>query len=151
MSEGLVFDLQRFSIHDGPGIRTTVFLKGCPLSCLWCHNPEGQEARPEVFFSADKCIGCGRCVLPAHCEAIEMVDGKAVVDPEECIGCGVCIRQCPHAIYVLQSDHAVINEQNLDRCIRDRTCVRSCPTGAIAIIERREDDARTLDTGPTTA
>jgi len=58
---GLVFDIQRFSIHDGPGIRTTVFLKGCPLHCLWCHNPEGIAAQPALLFSPDRCIGCGYC------------------------------------------------------------------------------------------
>jgi pyruvate formate lyase activating enzyme len=58
---GLVFDIQRFSVHDGPGIRTTVFLKGCPLRCLWCHNPEGLTAAPQLQFFSDACIGCGRC------------------------------------------------------------------------------------------
>jgi pyruvate formate lyase activating enzyme len=58
---GNVFDIARFSLHDGPGIRTVVFLKGCPLSCAWCHNPEGMSARPEVFFRPDKCVACGHC------------------------------------------------------------------------------------------
>lgn len=59
--EGMVFDIQRFSVHDGPGIRTTVFMKGCPLRCGWCHNPEGLSAQPQVQFLAEGCIGCGRC------------------------------------------------------------------------------------------
>ena len=59
--KGLVFDIQRFSIHDGPGIRTTVFLKGCPLHCAWCHNPESQSARGEVLYHKARCMGCGRC------------------------------------------------------------------------------------------
>src|SRR5437868_1999602 len=59
---GRVFDIQRFSVHDGPGIRTTVFLKGCPLHCLWCHNPEGIAAAPMVSFLPDKCLVCGECV-----------------------------------------------------------------------------------------
>ena len=58
---GTVFDIQRFSVHDGPGIRTTVFMKGCPLRCLWCHNPEGLTALPQVQFFEEECIGCGRC------------------------------------------------------------------------------------------
>src|ERR1035441_6133559 len=58
---GRVFDIQRFSLHDGPGIRTTVFLKGCPLRCLWCHNPEGMSAAPEVSFLPEKCMACGEC------------------------------------------------------------------------------------------
>lgn len=59
--EGMVFDIQRFSVHDGPGIRTTVFMKGCPLRCAWCHNPEGLDPRPQVQFIAEECIGCGYC------------------------------------------------------------------------------------------
>lgn len=61
MAEGVVFDIQRFSVHDGPGIRTTVFLKGCPLACGWCHNPEGRDGRIQMRFFAAKCLGCGRC------------------------------------------------------------------------------------------
>lgn len=59
--KGTIFDIQRFSVHDGPGIRTTVFMKGCPLRCLWCHNPEGLSAKPQLSFYKNKCIGCGRC------------------------------------------------------------------------------------------
>lgn len=59
--KGTIFNLQRFSIYDGPGIRTTVFLKGCPLRCAWCHNPESQSIKPEIMFYSEKCIGCGRC------------------------------------------------------------------------------------------
>ena len=59
--EGIIFDIQRFCIHDGPGIRTTVFLKGCPLRCLWCHNPESQKKAPQLMFFKDKCTGCGKC------------------------------------------------------------------------------------------
>jgi pyruvate formate lyase activating enzyme len=58
---GRIFDIQRFSIHDGPGIRTTVFLKGCPLRCRWCHNPEGLSPEPELMFFEYKCLGCGTC------------------------------------------------------------------------------------------
>ena len=58
---GMIFDIQRFSVHDGPGIRTTVFMKGCPLRCKWCHNPEGLSPAPQVQFLGEACIGCGRC------------------------------------------------------------------------------------------
>lgn len=61
MANGIIFDIQRFSLHDGPGIRTNVFLKGCPLRCIWCHNPEGQRAVPQLLIDMAKCIGCGDC------------------------------------------------------------------------------------------
>ncbi len=79
---GTIFDIMRYSIHDGPGIRTTVFLKGCPLSCWWCHNPESQSAKKEILFNRDRCIGCGECktVCPAG-------DGK-------CLACGNCAGVC---------------------------------------------------------
>lgn len=91
---GIVFDIQRFSIHDGPGIRTTVFLKGCPLACLWCHNPEGISAEPILSFTPDKCIGCGYCfeVCPHH--AHRMVEADHVLDRDRCVVCGRCARQC---------------------------------------------------------
>ena len=60
--QGMVFDIQRFSTHDGPGIRTTVFLKGCPLRCFWCHNPESLRREPDILFRQSKCMACGRCV-----------------------------------------------------------------------------------------
>ena len=59
--KGIIFDVQRFSVHDGPGIRTTVFMKGCPLRCKWCHNPEGLQSAPQLQFFKEKCIGCGAC------------------------------------------------------------------------------------------
>jgi pyruvate-formate lyase-activating enzyme len=62
MSSGIVFDIQKFSLHDGPGIRTTVFLKGCGLRCWWCHNPESQQPRPELLLRSELCIRCGACV-----------------------------------------------------------------------------------------
>jgi glycyl-radical enzyme activating protein len=94
MLKGLVFDIQRFSIHDGPGIRTTVFLKGCPLSCLWCHNPESQDARPEVFFTASKCIGCLFCARMCERGGHRFEGGKHIFDRSGCIRCGECTKEC---------------------------------------------------------
>jgi pyruvate formate lyase activating enzyme len=90
-----VFNIQPFSIHDGPGIRTTVFLKGCPLQCLWCQNPESQLKRPELFFDADKCAGCGKCadVCPNH--AIRMQGDRSWTDRTACNGSGQCATVCP--------------------------------------------------------
>jgi len=91
---GLVFNIQKFSIHDGPGIRTTVFLKGCPLKCVWCHNPESQDRKPEISFLPEKCIGCGWCfeACPNNCH--KMVDGKHVFNREQCDVCGKCAENC---------------------------------------------------------
>jgi pyruvate formate lyase activating enzyme len=91
---GTIFEIQRFSIHDGPGIRTTVFLKGCPLRCVWCHNPEGIERAPRLSFLADRCIGCGYCfgVCPQH--GHQMVDGVHVLQRQACLACGRCSAKC---------------------------------------------------------
>jgi len=91
---GIIFNIQKFSIHDGPGIRTTVFLKGCPLHCLWCHNPESQEKKAEIMFMAEKCIGCGYCfrICPHACHV--MKGGKHEFNRELCAQCGLCAKEC---------------------------------------------------------
>ncbi len=95
MTQGIVFDIQRFAIHDGPGIRTTVFLKGCPLHCLWCHNPESQDPKPEVFFSPEKCIGCHYCEqVCKHSGHLFGEDGIHIYDRQDCIQCGECTLEC---------------------------------------------------------
>ena len=97
---GLIFDIQRFSIHDGPGIRTVVFLKGCPLRCAWCANPESQRAEPEVADFADSCIGCGDCVAECPRGAIRDATGGGglhrpfEIDRSECDDCGRCADVC---------------------------------------------------------
>ena len=90
---GTVLNIQRFCTEDGPGIRTTVFLKGCPLHCIWCHNPESQAKRNEILFDAKKCIACGRCgaVCPQKCHSFEK---KHTFKSSLCIGCGVCAQVC---------------------------------------------------------
>ena len=68
---GTIFDIQRCSVNDGPGLRTVLFLKGCPLRCRWCHNPESQNPRPELLFNYEKCLGCGRCAEVCSCHILE--------------------------------------------------------------------------------
>ena len=86
------FNVQRFCLQDGPGIRTTLFLKGCPLRCLWCHNPEGRDVGKELIFRADRCTGCGRCL--GLCSARRLEEGKAAVDRSLCTACGRCVEPC---------------------------------------------------------
>lgn len=90
----MIFDIQKYSIHDGPGIRTTVFFKGCPLNCWWCHNPEGQSLRPEVVHWRERCIGCGTCRKSCPNEAIR-ADGIGIwADEKRCRRCGTCAENC---------------------------------------------------------
>lgn len=92
---GWVFNIQRYSVHDGPGIRTTVFLKGCPLRCLWCDNPESQLIEPQFVFWEDRCIRCGTCLAICPLSAVvEEADGQKRINPEQCDLCGLCVDQC---------------------------------------------------------
>ena len=91
---GLVSNIQRFSIHDGPGIRTTVFLKGCNLACSWCHNPETVSPKPELQYLPDKCIACGACAGVCRFDAQAMIDGKHAFYRERCTVCGECVAVC---------------------------------------------------------
>jgi len=95
MTTGIIFNIQRYSIHDGPGIRTTVFLKGCPLNCWWCQNPESQLSGQEMIFWEDRCISCGACSTICPTGAIQIKNGIPVTEKEKCILCGKCIEKCP--------------------------------------------------------
>ncbi len=94
ISTGLIFDIRRFSVPDGPGLRTTVFFKGCPLRCLWCHNPESQHRRPERLFWADRCLACQSCVASCPQGAIRWDGTRPVVDDTKCTLSGACVAAC---------------------------------------------------------
>lgn len=95
MITGKIFNIQHFSVHDGPSIRTTVFFKGCPLRCEWCHNPEGLEEQSELSFAARKCIACGACVTACENNVHFIQSGQHLLDREKCCHCGKCEASCP--------------------------------------------------------
>lgn len=94
MQTGIVFDIQKFSLHNGPGIRTTVFLKGCPLHCWWCHNPESQALGLEMMFQPRRCIRCGACEAICAQGAISRDNGIVTTDIEKCTLCRACVESC---------------------------------------------------------
>ena len=89
-----VTEIQRFCMHDGPGIRTTVFLKGCPMHCAWCHNPETQKYKSELLFYPNKCIGCSGCEMFCP-NGVHTLNEKHLIDREKCGLCGKCVENCP--------------------------------------------------------
>lgn len=95
METGIIFDIKRYAIHDGPGIRTTVFFKGCPLSCQWCHNPEGISSSFELIFRNNRCVGCKECLKTCQKGAISFINSIPKIDRTKCDHCGECAAACP--------------------------------------------------------
>ena len=118
-TKGIVFNIQRYSIHDGPGIRTTVFLKGCPLQCFWCQNPESQKRKPEVFLNKSKCTLCGECVAVCPTGASALSERSSTIDRDKCTGCGKCVEACPNEARSLVGRDMTIDEV-MKEVIRDR-------------------------------
>lgn len=116
---GLVSKVQRFSIHDGPGIRTTVFLKGCPLRCFWCHNPETWRPQPELQVFPERCIGCGACFERCPQQAHAMVAGQRQFRRELCRACGRCAETC-YAEALVMVGRWYMPEELLEELVRDR-------------------------------
>lgn len=95
MRENLLFDIKRYAINDGPGIRITFFMKGCPLSCVWCHNPEGISVHKQKLYTKKKCIGCRTCVEICPEQALSLTSDGIVSDDSRCVLCGKCVAECP--------------------------------------------------------
>ncbi|MBJ6799166.1 glycyl-radical enzyme activating protein [Geomonas propionica] len=109
-SSGIVFNVQRYSLHDGPGIRTTVFLKGCPAHCWWCHNPESQSPTPQTAWSQNRCISCDACLLACH---------EGLQPREACLVCGACAEACPTGARELLGTQTTA-DQVLQDILKDR-------------------------------
>ncbi len=116
---GIIFDIKRFAIHDGPGIRTTVFFKGCTLHCYWCHNPESISPWPQLAQFPRNCIGCGTCMEVCPSGAIGRGDDQVVVDRRICNNCGVCAAQCPSGALVMQG-REVTAEEVIAEVVKDK-------------------------------
>jgi len=118
-SMGLVFSIQRYSIQDGPGIRTTVFLKGCPLRCDWCSNPESQNPFPEIMARGMKCQGCGTCIETCQNEAISLREGVVHIERSTCRLCMDCVAACPNGALEITGQflslEAIFEEAQRDR------------------------------------
>jgi pyruvate formate lyase activating enzyme len=117
--EGTVFEIQRMSTEDGPGIRTTVFMKGCTLKCTWCHNPESISPEPQVHWIGSRCIGCKRCIEVCPVGALLFDSGGISIDRDLCTGCGICAEECPSTAMELLGKKWTVGSL-IDELIRDR-------------------------------
>ena len=132
----LIFDIQRFCVYDGPGIRTTVFFKGCNMHCVWCHNPESFSTDAELLFRHEKCTSCGACtaVCPNGAHEIK-ADGTHVFDRAKCAACGKCAEVCPNDVLELSGREMTV-EAVMKQIDKDAKYYRSSK-GGVRSEERR--------------
>jgi len=127
--KGIIYNIQRFSIHDGPGIRTIVFLKGCPLRCQWCANPESQLRQPVLMFNATPCISCRACESACPKSAIRFKDGPyPVIDRSACESCGQCVSSCCTGALYFEGYSATV-EEVMKEVIKDEAFYRNSGGG----------------------
>ena len=120
---GRVFEIERFAINDGPGIRTLVFLKGCSLRCLWCSNPESQNRLPQLVYYKKKCLGCGNCVAACEREALSLTRGGIEIKRDLCKRCGECVSKCNAQAIVLLGNEMTA-EEVLSEVLKDEPFYR---------------------------
>jgi len=126
--KGLIFNVQRFSIEDGPGIRTTVFMKGCPLRCIWCHNPEGLKMKREIMWFDTRCIGARDCISACEKRALELTPQGMIIKRDLCDACGKCAIACPAgAIEIVGKEYS--SSELLDEVMRDEVFYRNSQGG----------------------
>jgi pyruvate formate lyase activating enzyme len=118
-SEGMIFNVQRYSTEDGPGIRTTVFMKGCPLRCPWCQNPEGLSKEPALVWYQSRCVAAHECVKVCQEGALKLTEEGMSIDREKCTRCGECVKACPAGALELIGKR-YNTEELLDEILRDR-------------------------------
>lgn len=105
MAKGIIFDIKRYAVHDGPGIRTTVFFKGCPLTCQWCHNPESIELQPEILLNQSRCaIDCRTCVSECSSGALSKIGTTVYIDQDKCDLCGDCVDSCVYEALLIAGE-----------------------------------------------
>jgi pyruvate formate lyase activating enzyme len=109
-NKGMVFNIQKFSLHDGPGIRTVIFLKGCPLRCPWCSNPESLSKKVQITWNKHACINCNACIKACPENAISSVHGNIIIDEDQCTGCLLCTQICPTGALAYEGTLYSINE-----------------------------------------
>ena len=115
---GIIFDVKRFAVHDGKGLRTTLFLKGCPLHCPWCQNPESIRPKPALWHNVQDCVGCGTCVAVCPEKALTLTD-RIHVARERCVHCGTCVDACPAAAMTVQG-RSVTAQEAAELVLRDK-------------------------------
>lgn len=119
MRKGTIFNIQKFSTNDGPGVRTTVFFKGCPLRCKWCANPESQSAAVQILYDQSRCVRCSACVHTCPQKAVTLTERGISIDPGTCAGCLQCVHGCPGEALSYEGEYRTVQEV-VDICLQDQ-------------------------------